>query len=182
MPQLQKTNAMRMLERAGIPYKPVYYEIADEEFCGEAVSQLTGIPPEQSFKTLCAKGDKRGVLVFVIPVDGELDLKAAAVAAQDKRVELVHVKELITLTGYVRGGVSPVGMKKLYPTYFDETRAAVRRNRRQRRHKRLHAAGGTADAHRLARCTDRPAYAITTDKILRNATITTTLFYRRFYI
>jgi Cys-tRNA(Pro)/Cys-tRNA(Cys) deacylase len=121
MPQPQKTNAMRMLERAGIPYKPVYYEIADEEFCGEAVSQLTGIPPEQSFKTLCAKGEKRGVLVFVIPVDGELDLKAAAVAAQDKRVELVHVKELLALTGYVRGGVSPVGMKKLYPTYFDET-------------------------------------------------------------
>jgi Cys-tRNA(Pro)/Cys-tRNA(Cys) deacylase len=120
MPQPQKTNAMRMLERAGVPYRPIYYEIADEEFSGPAVSVLTGIEPERSFKTLCARGDKLGVLVFVIPVDGELDLKAAAVAAGDKRVELVHVKDLPALTGYVRGGVSPVGMKKSYPTFFDE--------------------------------------------------------------
>ena len=118
---LQKTNAMRMLERAGVPYRPVYYEIADEEFSGPAVSLLTGIEPACSFKTLCARGEKRGVLVFVIPVDEELDLKAAATASGDKRVELVHVKDLPALTGYVRGGVSPVGMKKSYPTYFDET-------------------------------------------------------------
>lgn len=118
---LQKTNAMRMLERAGVPYRPVYYEIADEEFSGPAVSLLTGIEPARSFKTLCARGEKRGVLVFVIPVDEELDLKAAATASGDKRVELVHVKDLPALTGYVRGGVSPIGMKKSYPTYFDET-------------------------------------------------------------
>ncbi len=115
-----KTNAMRMLERAGVPYAPVYYDLGEEEFSGEAVSALTGIPPEQSFITLCARGERRGVLVFVIPVSGELDLKAAAVAAGDKRVELIHVKELLSLTGYVRGGVSPVGMKKQYPTYIDE--------------------------------------------------------------
>ena len=115
-----KTNAMRMLERAGVPYAPVYYDLGEEEFSGEAVSELTGIPPEQSFKTLCARGERRGVLVFVVPVSGELDLKAAAVAAGDKRVELIHVKELLSLTGYVRGGVSPVGMKKQYPTFFDE--------------------------------------------------------------
>ena len=116
-----KTNAMRMLERAGIPYTPVYYDMGEEEFSGEAVSRLTGINTEQSFKTLCARGDRRGILVFVIPVAGELDLKAAAAAAGDKRVELTHVNELLALTGYVRGGVSPVGMKKQYPTYFDET-------------------------------------------------------------
>ncbi len=115
-----KTNAMRMLERAGIAYEPVFYDLGDAEFSGEAVCGLTGIPPERSFKTLCAHGERRGVLVFVVPVAGELNLKAAAVAAGDKRVELVHTKELLGLTGYVRGGVSPVGMKKQYPTYLDE--------------------------------------------------------------
>lgn len=116
-----KTNAMRMLERAGIPYTPVYYDLGEETFSGEAVSVLTGIPPEQSFKTLCARGERKGVLVFVIPVSGELDVKAAALAAGDKRIELIHVKDLLGLTGYVRGGVSPVGMKKQYPTYLEET-------------------------------------------------------------
>jgi len=117
----KKTNAMRMLDVAGIDYETRYYELDDEAFSGEAVSALTGVPAERCFKTLCAKGDRRGVLVFVIPVSGELDLKAAAAAAGDKAVEMVHAKELMALTGYVRGGVSPVGMKKLYPTFFDET-------------------------------------------------------------
>ena len=116
-----KTNAMRMLERAGVPYTPVYYDLGEETFSGEAVSALTGIPPEQSFKTLCARGERKGVMVFVIPVSGELDVKAAASAAGDKRIELIHVKDLLGLTGYVRGGVSPVGMKKQYPTYIEET-------------------------------------------------------------
>ena len=116
-----KTNAMRMLERAGVPYTPVYYDLGEETFSGEAVSVLTGIPPEQSFKTLCARGERKGVMVFVIPVSGELDVKAAASAAGDKRIELIHVKDLLGLTGYVRGGVSPVGMKKQYPTYIEET-------------------------------------------------------------
>lgn len=120
MQKEMKTNAMRMLERAGIPYTPVYYDLGEEEFSGEAVSALTGIPPDQSFKTLCARGERRGVLVFVIPVSGELDVKAAAIAAGDKRIELIHVKELLGLTGYVRGGVSPVGMKKQYPTYIED--------------------------------------------------------------
>lgn len=117
----KKTNAMRMLDTAGITYETRYYELEDDEFSGGAVSALTGIPPEQCFKTLCARGARRGVLVFVIPVSCELDLKAAAAASEDKAVELAHTKELFALTGYIRGGVSPVGMKKPYPTFFDET-------------------------------------------------------------
>ncbi len=117
----KKTNAMRMLEEAGIVFEALFYELEDEAFSGEAVSALLGIPAEQCFKTLCARGTKRGPLVFVIPVSSELDLKAAAAAAGDKAVEMVHARELFALTGYVRGGVSPVGMKKMYPTYIDET-------------------------------------------------------------
>jgi Cys-tRNA(Pro)/Cys-tRNA(Cys) deacylase len=117
----KKTNAMRMLDAEGIPYEALYYELSAKEFSGEAVSELTGVPRERCFKTLCAKGAKHGILVFVIPVSSELDLKAAASTADDKSVEMVHTKELMTLTGYVRGGVSPVGMKRAYPTFFDET-------------------------------------------------------------
>ena len=80
-----------------------------------------GEPPEQIFKTLVARGEKRGYLVFCIPVCCELDLKKAAKAAKDKKVELIHVKELLPLTGYIRGGCSPIGMKKCFPTYIDET-------------------------------------------------------------
>jgi|AGTN01.1.fsa_nt_gi Uncharacterized conserved protein len=119
----KKTNAMRMLDTAGIAYEALYYELDDEGFSGGAVSALTGVPPERCFKTLCARGVKRGVLVFVIPVSGELDLKAAAQAAGDKAVEMAHANELFALTGYVRGGVSPVGMKRVYPAFFDETAA-----------------------------------------------------------
>lgn len=116
-----KTNAMRMLERVKIPYKPVYYDLGGAEFSGQAVAELTGIPESRSFKTLTARGARRGILVFVIPVDRELDLKKAAAAAGDKSVELLPVKELITVTGYERGAVSPLGMKKAYPTYIDDT-------------------------------------------------------------
>ncbi len=117
----KKTNAMRLLDAAGIAYETRYYELSDDKFSGEAVSALTGVAPERCFKTLCVKGVKHGVLVFVIPVSSELDLKAAAAAAGEKAVEMVHTKELFALTGYVRGGVSAVGMKKAYPTWFDET-------------------------------------------------------------
>ena len=115
-----KTNAMRQLDKAGIAYEAVEYDLGDEEFSGEAVCRLTGIPAERSFKTLCASGSS-GVCVFVVPVDSVLDLKKAAAAAGEKRVELLHVKDLVRLTGYERGGVSPVGMKKQYPTFFEET-------------------------------------------------------------
>lgn len=119
--QQNKTNVMRILEADGIAYEPLYYELGDREFSGEAVCEILGVSPEESFKTLCARGERKGIAVFVIPVAGELDLKAAAAACGDKAVTLVPVKELKNLTGYERGGVSPVGMKKLYPVFIDET-------------------------------------------------------------
>ncbi len=134
MAKTQKTNAMRMLERAKIEYEPMTYAIGDQEFSGEAVAKLLGIDPASCFKTLVARGEKRGVLVFVIPVNAELDLKAAAAAAGEKRVELITPRELLGLTGYVRGGVSPVGMKKQYPTWFDES---------AKRFTRIEISGGT---------------------------------------
>lgn len=114
-----KTNAMRLLERGKVAYTPVYYDLGDTEFSGAAVSELTGIAPERSFKTLCARGDRRGVLVFLVPVALELDLKLAAQAAGEKKVELTPIKDLLALTGYVRGCVSPIGMKKTYPAFLD---------------------------------------------------------------
>lgn len=118
-----KTNAMRMLDRAKIPYETVEYDCGeDDELIGlHAAEQIKVITPQQCFKTLVARGEKRGPVVFCIPVTAELDLKAAAVAAGDKRVELIHVKELFGLTGYIRGGCSPVGMKKKFPTFIDAT-------------------------------------------------------------
>ena len=119
------TNAMRMLTTAKISYEAVEY-IADEEMLadnafGMHIAELTGIEPERSFKTLVGKGDKTGICVFCIPVNCELDLKKAAKASGNKKVELIHVRELLGLTGYVRGGVSPIGMKKKYPTFINET-------------------------------------------------------------
>ena len=115
------TNAMRLLNAAGIKYTSVEYETDGtvEEHFGMIIAEKTGIPPEQSFKTLVLKGDKHGYSVACIPVNRELDLKAFAAAAGDKKVEMLHVKDLLPLTGYIRGGVSPIGMKKKFPTYFD---------------------------------------------------------------
>lgn len=115
-----KTNAMRMLDRAKFKYETFEYECGDEDHIGlHAAEQIKVITARQCFKTLVARGEKKGILVFCIPVTDELDLKAAAVCAGDKRVELTHVKELFDLTGYIRGGCSPIGMKKKYPTYID---------------------------------------------------------------
>lgn len=116
-----KTNAMRILEQAGISYRSQEYEFDEEHLGGEHVAAQLGIDPDSCFKTLVARGDKKGIMVFCIPVNEELDLKKAAAAAKDKKIEMVHVKELLGLTGYIRGGCSPVGMKKKYPTYFEET-------------------------------------------------------------
>lgn len=119
---MKKTNVMRILEKAGIGYEPVEYEYSEDDLSGvHAAEQITQITPAQCFKTLVAHGERRGPLVFVLPVAMELDLKAAAAAAGDKRVELIHVRELPGLTGYLRGGCSPVGMKKSFPTYIDES-------------------------------------------------------------
>lgn len=116
------TNAMRLLNAAKINYETVEYE-ADEvgDHFGEAIAELTGIPPEKSFKTLVARGDKTGIMVSCIPVNREVDLKKLAKVSGNKKVEMIHVKELLGLTGYIRGGVSPIGMKKKYPTYINKT-------------------------------------------------------------
>ena len=116
-----KTNAVRLIEQAGIPCREHFYEYDEKDLNGNHAAAAIGMPAEQVFKTLVARGAKTGINVFCIPVCCELDLKKAAKAAGDKNMELIAVKELLPLTGYIRGGCSPVGMKKKYPTYIDET-------------------------------------------------------------
>jgi Cys-tRNA(Pro)/Cys-tRNA(Cys) deacylase len=116
-----KTNVMRLLEAAGISYRVSEYEYDENNLSGMNAAEKTGIPPEQVFKTLVTRGDKKGILVFCIPVNMELDLKKAAAVSGNKKLEMTHVKDLLALTGYIRGGCSPIGMKKKYPTYIDET-------------------------------------------------------------
>lgn len=116
-----KTNAVRLVQQAGIPVRESFYEFDEKDLSGVHAAQAIGMPQEQVFKTLVARGEKTGINVFCIPVCCELDLKKAAKVAGDKNMELVAVKELLGLTGYIRGGCSPVGMKKKYPTFFDET-------------------------------------------------------------
>ncbi len=116
------TNAMRLLQASKIEFETIEYECDGEigDNFGEEISKKTGIPPERSFKTLVVRGEKNGIMVVCIPVDCEVDLKKLASCCKDKKVEMIHVKELLGLTGYIRGGVSPIGMKKKYPTYIDE--------------------------------------------------------------
>ena len=116
-----KTNAVRLVQQAGIPCREGFYEYDEQDLSGLHAAQALGQEPERVFKTLVARGEKTGINVFCIPVCCELDLKKAAKAAGDKNMELVAVKELLGLTGYIRGGCSPVGMKKKYPTFLDET-------------------------------------------------------------
>ena len=116
-----KTNAIRLVEQAGITCREAFYEYDEKDLSGIHAAEAVGLPPEQVFKTLVARGDRSGIRVFCIPVCFELDLKKAAKITGDKKIEMVHVKELLNLTGYIRGGCSPVGMKKKYPTYMDET-------------------------------------------------------------
>lgn len=117
----EKTNAVRLIQQAKIPCREVFYEYDEQDLSGLHAAKAVGMPPEQVFKTLVARGERTGINVFCIPVCCELDLKKAAKAAGDKKIELVAVKELLGLTGYIRGGCSPVGMKKKYPTFIDET-------------------------------------------------------------
>jgi len=116
-----KTNAVRLVQQSGIPCKEAFYAFDENDLNGNHAAEAIGYPPEQVFKTLVTRGARTGIHVFCIPVCCELDLKKAAKAAADKNVEMVPVKELLSLTGYIRGGCSPVGMKKKYPVYFDET-------------------------------------------------------------
>lgn len=115
-----KTNAVRILERSKIDYRLLTYEC--EEFIdGLHTAEATGAPVEQSYKTLVMQGKSKRYYVFVIPIAKEVDLKAAARAVGEKSVEMIHVKDLTAVTGYVRGGCSPLGMKKAFPTVIDES-------------------------------------------------------------
>ena len=116
-----KTNAVRLVEQAKIPCRESFYEYDEKDLNGNHAAKAIGMPGEQVFKTLVARGERTGINVFCIPVCCELDLKKAAKAAGDKNMQMVPVKDLLSLTGYIRGGCSPVGMKKKYPTFFDET-------------------------------------------------------------
>ena len=116
-----KTNAVRIVNQAGYSCKEVFYDYDEKDLNGNHAAKAVGLPPEQVFKTLVTRGTKNGIQVFCIPVCMELNLKKAAQAAGDKAIEMVAVKELLSLTGYIRGGCSPVGMKKAFPTYIDET-------------------------------------------------------------
>ena len=118
---MNKTNAMRLLDAAKIPYKTAEYEVDENDLSGIHVAEQLGQPAEQVFKTLVLKGERTGFFVCCIPVDKELDLKKAAKAAGDKKAEMLPLKDLLPTTGYIRGGCSPIGMKKKFPTFIDET-------------------------------------------------------------
>lgn len=116
-----KTNAMRILDSAKIKYEALEYKYDEDDLAGVHIAENIGLDPDIVFKTLVARGDKTPYVVFCIPCAYELDLKKCAKASGNKRVELIAVKELLPLTGYIRGGCSPIGMKKQFPTYFDES-------------------------------------------------------------
>ena len=117
----QKTNVMRLLEQKKVRYTPHEYAHGAEAVDGVTVAKLTGLNEEQVFKTLMTRGASKGIYVFVIPVACELDLKKAAKAAGEKSIAMIHVNEINALTGYVRGGCSPIGMKKQYRTFYHKS-------------------------------------------------------------
>ena len=121
MKKIKKTNAARILDELHINYELKTYPVDEEHLDAVHVAKEVGMPPEQVFKTLCVRGDKTGILFAVIPGNGELDLKQLSRVSGNKRCELVHLKELLPLTGYIRGGCSPLGAKKDYPVVIDET-------------------------------------------------------------
>lgn len=116
-----KTNAMRLLEGARLPFEILEYAVDESDLSGNHIAREIGIEEDRVFKTLVARGDKTGYCVFCIPTSCELDLKKAARISDNKSMEMLHVKDLLSVTGYIRGGCSPVGMKKKFPTYIDET-------------------------------------------------------------
>ena len=118
---MKKTNAARYLDRLQLDYKLVEYDVDEFDLSAESVAKKVNLPPGQVFKTLVARGDKTGVLLACVPAGTELDLKVLALISGNKKVEMVPVKEIESLTGYVRGGVSPLGTKRRYPFYLDES-------------------------------------------------------------
>ena len=119
--KIEKTNAARLLDKAGINYSLIPYEFDENDLAVQHVAECLGQPIEQVFKTLVLQGDRTGYVVCVIPGDGEVDLKALAKVSGNKKVEMIAMKDLLAVTGYIRGGCSPVGMKKRFPTYFHST-------------------------------------------------------------
>lgn len=124
---MTKTNAMRMLDAAKIKYEIMEYVPDENDLTGTHIAEQIGLDENIVFKTLVAVGDKTGHIVFCIPSPAEIDLKKAAAATGNKKIEMVHVKDLLGLTGYIRGGCSPIGMKKKFPTYIDESAANLER-------------------------------------------------------
>jgi Cys-tRNA(Pro)/Cys-tRNA(Cys) deacylase len=118
---VRKTNAARLLDQLGISYEIREYEVDPEDLSAGNVAKKIGLPLEQTFKTLVARGDRQGVCFAVLPGNAELDLKALAAASGDKKIELVALKEVQPLTGYLRGGVTALAAKKEYPVFVDET-------------------------------------------------------------
>lgn len=118
---MKKTNAIRLLEQAGIDYEARMYPVDESDLSGTHAAAVLGLPAGQVFKTLVLRGAKTGYFVCCIPVDQEVDLKKAAKAVGDKKAEMLPMKDLLPVTGYLRGGCSPVGMKKAFPTVFDES-------------------------------------------------------------
>lgn len=116
-----KTNAIRILDRLGIRYELQEYEVDPDDLAAETVAAKVGLPPEQVFKTLAVEGDRNGICLAVIPANSQLDFKALAKATGDRKVEMVALKDVLAVTGYIRGGVTAIACKKDYPVYLDET-------------------------------------------------------------
>ncbi|MBR0240357.1 MAG: Cys-tRNA(Pro) deacylase [Bacteroidales bacterium] len=121
MKPVQKTNAARLLDAAGIPYELIPYEFDENDLAAQHVADALGEDIEQVFKTLVLRGDRTGIFVVVIPGNMEVDLRVAAKVSGNKNCEMLHMKELLPTTGYIRGGCSPIGMKKPFPTYIYES-------------------------------------------------------------
>lgn len=119
--KINKTNAARMLDAANIPYELIPYRVDENDLAAEHVAKELNEPVEQVFKTLVLRGDKNGFFVCVVPGDAEVNLKTAAKISGNKSAEMLHLKELLPTTGYIRGGCSPIGMKKAFPTFIHES-------------------------------------------------------------
>lgn len=119
--KIEKTNAARLLDRAGICYQLIPYEVDENDLAAQHVADCLGQDIAMVFKTLVLQGDKTGHVVCVVPGNMEVDLKALAKASGNKKVEMIAMKDLLAVTGYIRGGCSPIGMKKRFPTYFHST-------------------------------------------------------------
>ncbi len=122
---MTKTNAMRQLDAAKIKYTPLEYEVDENDLSGTHIADSIGLPYEMAFKTIVTRSDKSCIIVFCIPVNKEINLKKAAAVTGNKKIEPLAVKELLGTTGYIRGGCSPIGMKKKFPTYFDASADAL---------------------------------------------------------